>query len=225
LKAMILAAGRGERMGKLSQKTPKPLTRIGDITLLEHNLRRVKSAGINDVVINISWLGEKITKYLEKQDLEVNMTILDESDNMLGTGGGIKNALSVLGKDPFYLVNADVFSDYTIDISKSLLPNTLGHLILVPNPPHHPGGDFCLEDGFLTVSTGPRSNTFSGVSLLSPDLLADCKGDVFPLEPILDKAARRGFLTGEIYDGLWIDVGAPDRLKRAESINLRRKLF
>jgi MurNAc alpha-1-phosphate uridylyltransferase len=222
---MILAAGRGERMGKLSQKTPKPLTKIGDITLLEHNLRRAKSAGINDVVINVSWLGEQITKYLEKQDLKVNVTILNESDNMLGTGGGIKNALSVLGKDPFYLVNADVFSDYNIDISKSLLPNTLGHLILVPNPPHHIGGDFCLEEGFLTAGIGPRSNTFSGVSLLSPDLLADCKDDVFPLEPILDKAARRGLLTGEIHNGLWIDVGSPDRLKRAESINLRQKLF
>tara|TARA_B100000780_G_C21110723_1_gene448852 strand:+ start:1328 stop:1996 length:669 start_codon:yes stop_codon:yes gene_type:complete len=222
---MILAAGRGERMGKLSQKTPKPLTKIGNFTLLEHNLRRVKNAGINDVVINISWLGEKITKYLEELDLGVNVTILDESDNMLGTGGGIKNALSVLGKDPFYLVNADVFSDYNIDISKSLFPNTLGHLILVPNPPHNPIGDFCLEGGFLTVDTNPRSNTFSGVSLLSPKLLADCKDDVFPLEPILDKAARKGLLTGEIHEDIWIDVGAPERLRQAKAINLNQKLF
>ena len=109
MKAMILAAGRGERMGEMTQKIPKPLTKIGHMTLLEHNLRRVKSAGIIDVVINVSWLGEQIAKYLEGIDLGLNVTILDEGDNMLGTGGGIKQALSVLGKDPFYLVNADVF--------------------------------------------------------------------------------------------------------------------
>ena len=175
---MILAAGRGERMGESTQKTPKPLTNIGDITLLEHNLRRVKSAGINDIVINVSWLGEQITKYLDKSDMGLNITILNESDNMLGTGGGIKNALNVLGKDAFYLVNADVFSDYKIDISKTLLPDTLGHLILVPNPPHHPGGDFCLKEEFLVSGSEPSSNTFSGVSYLSPDLFTT---SLFPI--------------------------------------------
>ena len=222
---MILAAGRGERLGKLTQKTPKPLTNIGDITLLEHNLRRVKSAGINDIVINVSWLGEQITKYLDKSDIGLNITILNESNNMLGTGGGIKNALNVLGEESFYLVNADVFSDFKIDVSKTLLPGTLGHLILVPNPPHHPSGDFCLKEEFLVSASGQSSNTFSGVSYLSPDLFASCKNDVFPLEPILQKAAKEGLLTGEIHRGIWIDVGAPERLKLAKSINLSQELF
>jgi len=215
---MILAAGHGERMGEVTQKIPKPLTKVGHMTLLEHNLRRVKSAGIIDVVINVSWLGEKIAKYLEEIDLGLNVTILDEGDNMLGTGGGIKKALSVLGKDPFYLVNADVFSDYKINRSKSLNPGVLGHLVLVPNPPHHQSGDFCLEGTYLNGGKDQHSNTFSGISLLSPDLLSECVGEIFPLEPILDKAAEKGLLTGEIHKGIWLDVGTPERLVEAERI-------
>ena len=215
---MILAAGRGERMGELTQNIPKPLINVGNTTLLEHNLCRIKDAGINDVIINISWLGKKISDHLEKLDLDLNLTILDESNKMLGTGGGIKNALPYLGSDPFYLVNADVFSDYKIDITKRLLPNTLGHLILVPNPLHHLRGDFFLNNGFLAVGLDPRPNTFSGVSLLSPDLLIDHTDDIFPLEPVLEEVASNGLLTGEIYNGLWIDVGNPQSLKRAELI-------
>jgi len=215
---MILAAGHGERMGEVTQKIPKPLTKVGHMTLLEHNLRRVKSAGIIDVVINVSWLGEKIEKYLDEIDLGLNVTILDEGDNMLGTGGGIKKALSVLGKDPFYLVNADVFSDYKINRSKSLNPGVLGHLVLVPNPPHHQSGDFCLEGAYLNGGKDQHSNTFSGISLLSPDLLSECVGEIFPLEPILDKAAEKGLLTGEIHKGIWLDVGTPERLVEAERI-------
>ena len=218
MKAMILAAGHGERMGAVTQKIPKPLTKVGHMTLLEHNLRRVKSAGIIDVVINVSWLGEKIAKYLEEIDLGLNVTILDEGDNMLGTGGGIKQALSVLGKDPFYLVNADVFSDYKINRSKSLNPGVLGHLVLVPNPPHHQSGDFCLEGAYLNGGKDQHSNTFSGISLLSPDLLTECVGEIFPLEPVLDKAAEKGLLTGEIHKGIWLDVGTPERLVEAERI-------
>ena len=225
MKAMILAAGRGERMGEMTQKIPKPLTKIGHMTLLEHNLRRVKSAGIIDVVINVSWLGEQIARYLEEIDLGLNVTILDEGDNMLGTGGGIKQALSVLGKDPFYLVNADVFSDYKVNRSMSLHPGVLGHLVLVPNPPHHQTGDFCLEGEYLNGGKDQHSNTFSGISLLSPDLLSECAGEIFPLEPVLDKAAEKGLLTGEIHKGVWLDVGAPERLVEAERIMLQDKLF
>ena len=219
MKAMILAAGRGERMGELTQNIPKPLINVGNTTLLEHNLCRIKDAGINDVVINISWLGKKISDYLENLDLDLNLTILDESNKMLGTGGGIKNALPYLGSDPFYLVNADVYSDYKIDIAKCLLPNTLGHLVLVSNPKHHVRGDFCLNDGFLSVDVVPRPLTFSGISLLSPNLLDKYIDDIFPLEPVLEKAASKGHLTGEVYNGLWIDVGNLERLNRVEVIN------
>jgi MurNAc alpha-1-phosphate uridylyltransferase len=144
---------------------------------------------------------------------------------MLGTGGGIKKALAVLGKDPFYLINADIFSDYKINISKRLDPDTLGHLILVPNPPHHPRGDFYIEDKYLIAGGGQHSNTFSGISMLSPELLSKCVGEAFPLEPILEKAAEKRSLSGEIYKGMWLDVGAPERLVEAENIILQDKLF
>ena len=122
---MILAAGRGERMGELTLKTPKPLTKLGNTTLLEHNLDRIQRANIQEVIINVSWLGEKIIRYLDSIELKVNFKVLDEGKNMLGTGGGVKNALQYLGNEPFYLMNADVFSDYKIDITKKLKPNAL----------------------------------------------------------------------------------------------------
>ena len=215
---MILAAGRGERMGKLTLKTPKPLTKLGNMTLLEHNLKRIQNAEIDEVIINVSWLGDKIIKYLELLDLELSIKILNERENMLGTGGGVKNALSDLGPEPFYLINADVFSDYKIDITKRLKVNTLGHLIMVPNPAHHPEGDFNISEGLLMDSKGKCSHTFSGISLLSPELLGSCRDDVFALEAVLLKAARSRLLTGEEYNGLWIDVGAPERLRAAEQI-------
>lgn len=215
---MILAAGRGERMGELTLKIPKPLTNLGNTTLLEHNLGRIQSAKIEEVIINVSWLGEKIIRYLDSLELKVNFKILDEGKNMLGTGGGVKNALHYLGNQPFYLMNADVFSDYKIDITKTLKPNALGHLIMVPNPNHHPDGDFNISDGLLIDGQGERSHTFSGISLLSPKLFCSSQNDVFALEPLLQKAARSGLLTGEVYEGLWIDVGSPERLRASEKI-------
>jgi len=218
MKAMILAAGRGERMGNATQKTPKPLTKIGQSTLIEHNLRRVKKAGIIDLVVNVSWLGDQITKYLKVLNLGLNITVINEGSNILGTGGGIKHALSVLGDDPFYLVNADVISDYDIDPYAILEPGKLGHLVLVKNPTHHPKGDFEIVGNVLGTGGDRRPYTFSGISLLSPNLLADCKDEVFPLEPVLEMAAQNGLLTGEVYNGIWLDVGTPDRLKEAKNI-------
>ena len=186
MKAMILAAGRGERMGKLTKEVPKPLTRIGESTLLEHNLQRIRRSGIKDVVINVSWLGDQIISYVEKLDLGLNISISNEGRNLLGTGGGIKKAISILGEDPFYLVNADLFSDYEINPLLTLDSDKLGHLILVKNPPHHPSGDFCL--------------------------------DRKALEPILEKAAESNMLTGEVYEGTWLDVGTPERLDQAQEV-------
>lgn len=217
MKAMILAAGRGERMGELTQKIPKPLTQLGKSTLLEHNLQRVKRSGIKDIVINVSWLGDQIITYLDKLNLGLNITILNEGDKILGTGGGIKKAISVLGEDPFYLVNADLFTDFEINSSLEIETGKLGHLILVKNPPHHPKGDFCLEGNTLRPGDN-NTYTFSGISLLSPNLLLDCEDDVFPLEPVLKEASQNRMLTGEIYEGTWLDVGTPKRLSEAQRI-------
>ena len=213
MKAMILAAGRGERMGSLTTNIPKPLIKVAGIALIEHNIIRLKNAGITEIVINICWLGHKIQNHIgDGKKLGVNITYLDEKDHMLGTGGGIAKAIKFFRKEPFWLVNADLYTTFQIPKKKYLKPNSFGHLILVPNPKHHPSGDFFLKEGFLSVKSGNRPYTYSGISLLSPKLFDDVKDTVFPLEPILELAAQNGYLTGEFYEGLWTDVGTKARL-------------
>ena len=217
---MILAAGRGERMGHLTKDTPKPLTRISSFTLIEHNILKLKEVGIVDLVINISWLGEKIREYLgDGEDLGVSITYMDESETMLGTGGGILNALPYLGNDPFWLVNADVYSDFRINPSTKLNKTDLGHLILVPNPPHNCHGDFSLDNSRIIYPAKKEALTFSGMSLISPKLFSDSNEKVFPLEPLLESSAKENRLSGEINKDYWIDVGTEDRLE-----DLKREL-
>ena len=217
MKAMILAAGRGERMGSITEKTPKPLTKINGTTLIEFNIARLRDAGIDDIVINVSWLGNQIKSFLgDGSDFGVSLTYCDESETMLGTGGGIYNALKYLGENPFWLVNADLFSDFQIDPSKNLKKNVLAHLILVDNPKHHLSGDFFLEDGQVISSIGQKPYTYSGMSIISPLLFKECVDEIFPLEPILEDYASRGNITGELHNGIWTDVGTQDRLLALE---------
>jgi len=213
MKAMILAAGRGKRMGSLTQNIPKPLTKISDFTIIEHNILKLKEAGITNLVINISWLGNKIRQYLDNgSNLGVSITYLDESENMLGTGGGILNALPHLGDRPFWLVNADVYSDFKINPSTKLRKGDLGHLILVPNPPHNSSGDFSLKDSRIIYPDNGRTLTFSGMSLISPKLFSFCNERIFPLEPLLENFAKEDRLSGEINKDFWMDVGTQERL-------------
>ena len=147
MKAMILAAGRGKRMGDLTNVTPKPLTKISNTTLIEHNILRIKQSGIKDIIINVSWLGEKIISYLgDGNSYGVNLIFSNEGDNMLGTGGGILNAIDLLGDSPFWLVNADLYSNFCIDPDKRLKKTDLAHLVLVNNPEHHKQGDFFFKE-------------------------------------------------------------------------------
>ena len=214
---MILAAGRGERMGSLTKTTPKPLTKVNGTTLLELNISRLRDAGIKDIVINISWLGDQIKFFLGNGDnLGVNLTFLDEKDKMLGTGGGILNALEYLGDKSFWLVNADIYSNYQIDTSKQLDPNILAHLILVKNPPHNKHGDFFLKKNIVEVGRGERPYTYSGMSIISPKIFKECVEKIFPLEPILENYASRGNITGEFHNGNWTDVGTQERLAALE---------
>jgi len=213
MKGMILAAGRGERMGSLTINIPKPLIKVAGVTLIEHNIFRLKNAGITQIVINICWLGYKIQDYIgDGKKFGVKITYLDEKNHMLGTGGGIAKALNFFGKEPFWLVNADLYSTFQIPKKKYLKPNSFGHLVLVPNPKHHQSGDFFLREDLLSVKSGNRPYTYSGISLLSPRLFDNIKDTVFPLEPLLEFAAQNGYLTGEFYEGLWTDVGTKERL-------------
>ena len=218
MKAMILAAGRGQRMGELTNVTPKPLTKISDITLIEHNILRIKNSGIKEIVINVSWLGQQIIDYLgDGKSYGVDLIFSNEEENMLGTGGGILNAIELLGNNPFWLVNADLYSDYSINLNKKLENNDLAHLILVDNPKHHKAGDYFLKNNRVIHGKGIKPFTYSGMSLISPKLFENCKEKIFPLEPLLNEYASLNKISGEYFHGGWTDVGTKERL---ESIKL-----
>lgn len=211
MKAMLLAAGRGERMRPLTDLTPKPLLQIAGRPLIAWHLARLAAAGIADVVINLSWLGEQIAAALgdgSRHGLRIHYS--REPWPALETGGGIRQALPLLGDEPFVLVNGDVYTD--VDFSAlNLSPGDLAQLVLVPNPVHHPRGDFHLAAGRITEQEGERL-TYSGIALMHPDLLAHAEPGRFPLLPWLLKAREAGRLGGMRHDGLWIDVGTPERL-------------
>jgi MurNAc alpha-1-phosphate uridylyltransferase len=216
MKAMLLAAGRGERMRPLTDHHPKPLLQVGGRALIEWHLRALATAGFTDVVINLSWLGAQIRTALGNGERHgVRIAYSEEGEPPLETGGGIQRALPLLGDAPFLLVNGDVFTD--IDFRKLALPaDSLAHLVLVPNPEHHARGDFDLAQGRIVASGGERL-TYSGVALLRPALLDGAAPGRFPLLPWLLRAREAGRLTGQRHDGYWLDVGTPERLASLEA--------
>lgn len=208
---MILAAGRGERMRPLTDVTPKPLLRVGGTTLIEHHLLRLARAGLHDVVVNTGHLGEQIEATLgDGARYGVRIEYSREGDAILDTGGGILNALPLLGEAPFLVVNGDIYTDYPY-AGLTAAPVGLAHLILVPNPPQHAHGDFVLQQGRVS-SEGEERLTFSGIGVYRPQLFASCRAGVFPLAPLLRRAMADGEVSGERYDGEWWDVGTPARL-------------
>ncbi|MBD3766334.1 MAG: nucleotidyltransferase family protein [Gammaproteobacteria bacterium] len=218
MKAMILAAGRGERMRPLTDNTPKPLLMVGGKPLIVWHLEALARAGIQEVIINHAWLGEQIPHALGDGS-RWGLTIRYSAEGNLGleTGGGIFNALPLLGDAPFLLVNGDVFTDINLAnlVQRGLAEEMLAHVCLVDNPEHHPQGDFSLSAQGL-VSDAP-SLTFAGVSLISPDLFAQCHAGTFPLAPLLRKAMQTHQVSGEHHRGFWLDVGTPERLNYLEN--------
>ena len=211
MKAMILAAGRGERMRPLTDTVPKPLLRIGGQTLIERHVHALARAGIAELVINHAWLGEQIEKALGNGEAYgVSIRYSPEGDSSLETGGGIMNALPLLGSEPFLVVNADIWTDFPFDSLPSQ-PDGLAHLVMVENPQHHPDGDFSLSEGRLSRS-GPAMLTFSGIGVYRPELFADCSPGAFPLGPVLRTLMDAGQVSGERYTGSWFDIGTPERL-------------
>lgn len=209
--AMILAAGRGERLRPITETTPKALVEVHGRSLLERHLDSLKAAGIETVVINLGWLGEKIAgKIGSGRAYGLNVVYSPEGDDILETGGGIHRALPLLGSEPFLVVNADIYTDMPLPPAE-LADEDMGHLVLVPRPPHKQHGDFDLRDGRVCDS-GPAAYTFSGVAVYRPGFFAECEPGRFPLAPMLRTAARAGQLAGSLYRGLWEDVGTPERL-------------
>ncbi len=214
MKAMILAAGEGRRMRPLTLETPKPLLQVKGTSLIEHHITRLAAAGFDDIVINIAYLGEKIRAHLGdggKWGVRLQYSCEPEP---LETAGALRHALPLLGAEPFLLVNGDVWTNYPFDRLHNL-PARAGHLVLVANPAHKLLGDFSLDrEQFVQELDGETSFTFSGISLLSPALIADYPQarSKFPLREVFSWAIRHRQLTGEVFSGVWCDVGTPERL-------------
>jgi MurNAc alpha-1-phosphate uridylyltransferase len=209
---MILAAGRGERMRPLTDQIPKPLLAVRGKPLIQYHIERLAHAGIVEIVINLAWLGSMIRGYLgDGARFGVSIDYSEETPHALETAGGIFRALPKLGPAAFLVLNGDVFTDYPL-AQAALAPGREAHLVLVPNPPQHPTGDFGLEHG-MAVPSAPLQYTFSGIAVYRPEFFAHCVDGAFPLKPLLlrSMAARR--CSAELFGGLWSDVGTVDRLK------------
>ncbi len=209
MRAMILAAGRGERLRPLTDRLPKSLVEVRGQSLLERHLQHIGAAGIQKVVINLGWLGEQIAERVgsgARYGLDVCYS--PEGDNILETGGGIHKALPMLGSDPFLVVNADIFTDMPVP-DVDLPGDAVGHLVLVPTPTYREHGDFSLRNG--TIGNEPE-HTFSGVAIYRPEFFEGCEAGRFSVVPMLRKAADEQKLTGSIYAGAWADIGTPERL-------------
>ena len=215
-KAMILAAGRGERMRPLTDVTPKPLLKVGGKTLIEYHIEALARAGICELVINHSHLGEQIEEYLgDGASWGVSIVYSPEPPGALETGGGIFNALPLLGNKPFLVVNGDVWTDF--DFSKiQIEQGKLAHLIMVRNSPHHSEGDFLLNNGLIMDDDGARL-TFSGIGVYWPEFFTECDTSSFRLAPLLRTMAAESKVSGEFYDGRWVDVGTPRRLQALDA--------
>jgi N-acetyl-alpha-D-muramate 1-phosphate uridylyltransferase len=215
MRAMILAAGRGERMKPLTDSCPKPLLKVGGKRLIEYHLEALVAAGFEDVVINTGWLGEQIPLALgDGTRYGVHIEYSHEGWPALETGGGLFNALPLLKHQPFLVMNGDVWTDWrplSAQLPVEWRSNTLAHLVLAPNPPQHPQGDFTLHDG-LVGDGGESRYTFSGMAYYHPNLFNGCSAGAFKLAPLLYQAASQGRVTGELHTGQWHDIGTPERL-------------
>ncbi len=219
MKVMILAAGRGERMRPLTDFIPKPLLRVGQHCLIEYHLYRLAKAGFRDIIINLAYLGEKIEETLEDgRRYGVNIQYSHESQQVLGTGGGIYNALPLFGNTHFLVVNGDVWCDYPFEKLQQRHFEKLAHLILVNNPDHHLKGDFCLE-GQRVHNECERRLTFSGLGIYHSSLFQSCLPGKFEFAPLLIDAMQAKQVTGEHYQGTWLDIGTPERLAQLRAQN------
>lgn len=217
---MILAAGRGERMRPLTDHTPKPLLPVAGRPLIVHQMTALRAAGIAELVINTGHLGAQLTSMLgDGGTWGLRIAYSPEPPDALETGGGIFQALPLLGSEPFLVVNGDVWTDYPF-ARLPTAPVGLAHLVLVDNPSHHPAGDFILRNGQVE-ETGATRLTFSGISVLRPELFTGRAPGRFPLGPLLRRAIADGRVTGEHYRGGWRDIGTPQRLAELDD-ELRR---
>lgn len=215
MKAMILAAGRGERLRPLTDTTPKPLLEVKGKPLIVHHLERLRDAGYTQIHINTSWLADKIQGALgDGGRYGVHIHYSYEGPEPLETGGGIFRLLPKFGREPFLVVNGDVFTDFPFETLKHRLKHDdLAHLVMVPNPLHHPGGDFHLTTTGHLHPQGLPKLTYSGIGVYKADFFKECRAGKFKLVPLMESAMAVEALSGEFYDGRWVDIGRPEQLK------------
>lgn len=213
MRAMMLAAGLGTRMRELTQRTPKPLLRVGDHYLIEYALQQLQRAGIHEVVINLHYHAEQIKNAIgDGKRYGLHIAYSEETER-LETGGGIVKALPWLGREPFLVLSSDVVTDYPL----AQLPKTLtglAHLVMVPNPSFHPRGDFGLTQGKVELQAA-TTYTFGNIGVYHPDLFIGCEATHFPLSRVLLPAIERQAVSGELYQGRWLNIGTPEQLQEA----------
>lgn len=220
MRAMILAAGRGERMRPLTDRTPKPLLAVAGKPMIQYHIEALAAAGIDDIVINLAWLGEQLRAALGNgSQFGVRIEYSDEGDTALETGGGVFKALPLLGKEAFVVVSGDVWTEYPLgDLidqrMKKLSSADVAHFVLVPNPGFHARGDFGLADGRL-VDGGDRY-TYANIGVFRPEFFAQCQPGRFPLAPLMYQWIRQGRVSGELYRGAWHNVGTPQQLQQID---------
>ena len=216
MRAMILAAGRGQRLAPLTDGIPKPLVPVAGKPLIEYHIESLAAAGFRELVINQGHLGEKLPEVLgDGSRWGVRIRWSPESPEPLETGGGIFNALPLLGESPFLSVNGDIWTDYPFGRLRAVKCD-YAHLVMVPNPGHNPGGDYSLSAGRIRED-GPDKLTFSGIAVYHPRLFEGCKPGKFSIVPIHLRTMQERLVTGEAYDGDWSDIGTPERLQAIET--------
>lgn len=220
MRAMILAAGRGERMRPLTDSTPKPLLSVAGKPMIQYHIEALAAAGVREIVINLAWLGPQIRAALGNgSQFGVSIHYSDEGDAALETGGGVFKALPLLagasGKDAFVVVSGDVWTEYPLAESmKKLAAGDVAHFVLVPNPDFHARGDFGL-DGTRLVDSGERF-TYANIGVFRPEFFAGCQPGKFPLAPLMFAWIRRQRVSGELYRGVWHNVGTPQQLRQID---------
>jgi MurNAc alpha-1-phosphate uridylyltransferase len=215
-RALIFAAGRGERMRPLTDTTPKPLLKIAGKRLIEYHLEGLARAGVREVVINTSHLAEQFPAALgDGSNWSLRIRYSYEGPEPLETGGGMRHALTALGEDPFIAVNGDIFTHFDFSTLPQNPPG-LAHLVLVDNPPQHARGDFVLRNGWVHDEETPRL-TFAGIGVYRAELVATHAPGKFPLAPLLREAMHQARISGEHYGGVWADIGTPQRLTMLEA--------
>ncbi|TNE78998.1 MAG: nucleotidyltransferase family protein [Gammaproteobacteria bacterium] len=224
MKAMILAAGFGERLRPLTNDTPKPLLKIANKPLIQYHVERLVEAGVRELVINTSWLGDQIESFLGDGSRFGARILWSRESEPLETGGGIRRALPLLGGEPFLVINGDIWTHYPLQslVEREWSEEMDAHLVLVPNPPHHPAGDFTLDAQHCVryAQAGEDTYTFSGISVMRPEIFAlhSSASERFPIRDVLASGIRGGYVSGEVYRDTWWDVGTLERLEAVNAL-------